>query len=147
MKIAERGGAYDIATEELREKFSAEACLLVVIRGSAGTGFSASAPDSIKPQLPALFRSMAKEVEDALAMEKSVMMCPVCRTVLAFDPRYPNNTPQPGSVTVCAHCASFIRLTQLDGWRLLTEDELLEMPDEVRMDLARTRREIERRRV
>lgn len=148
MKIAERGGLYDAAIEELRQKFGADACLLIVLSGSEGTGFSAAMPDDLKPHLPALFRSIAQEIEDALATEKSAMFCPVCRTPLAFDPRHPlnpHNAPRPGALTVCAHCASFLTLGE--SWRVLTEDELLDMPDDIRIRLTRARRNIERQRM
>lgn len=150
VKIAERGGPYDVAIEELRQKFGAEACLLIVLSGSEGTGFSASMPDDLKHHLPALFRNIAKEVEEALAAEQGAMFCPVCSTALVFEPRYaghPNKPPMPGALTVCAHCASFLTLGEPALWRLLTEDELLEMPDAVRLQLTRSRRNIERRRI
>lgn len=146
MKIAERGGAYDQATEELRKKFAAEAVLTIVLSGTDGTGFSVSGPDNIKPHLPGLFRSIAKEVEDLLAAEQCALLCPVCSVALAFDPRHPfrNGQPEPGAIAICAHCASFLKLDE--RWRVLTDEELAEMSDEARMTLSRTRRNIEQRR-
>lgn len=146
VKAAERGGPYDVVTEELRSRFSAEACLLIVLSGNEGTGFSISAPEDLKPHLPALFRNIAREVEDALASERCALVCPVCSAALAFDPRhpFPNGQPEPGAIAICAHCASFLKLDE--RWRVLTDEELFELSDEARMALNRTRRNIERRR-
>lgn len=143
--VAERGGPYDVATEELRRKFDAEACLLIVIGGSDGTSVSISAPEELKPHLPGLFRGIAQEVENALATELHAMFCPVCKSWLAFDPRHGLTAPNvpEGSLTVCTVCASF--LTFDDEWRVLTEDELIEMNDDVRNALSRTRRNIQKR--
>jgi hypothetical protein len=147
VKIAERGGPYDLATQDLRERFKAEAVMTIVLAGLDGTGFSASMPEDLKPFLPGLFRSIAAEIEDALAREQIAMICPACNTPLAFDPRHPlspQNKPKAGSITVCAHCASFLTLD--DRWRLLSEEELADLNDEVRIRLNRARRAIEERR-
>lgn len=147
MKLAGRGGAYDQATAELRERFKADAVMTIVLAGTEGTGFSACMPDDLRPHLAALFRSIADEVELEIAREQAAVICPVCKTALAIDPRHPlnpMNRPKPGSMTVCAHCASFLRLDE--GWRLLSEEELAELSDEVRIELARARRKIEGRR-
>jgi hypothetical protein len=147
VKIAERNGPYDKATEELRRRFTAEACLLIVVDGSEGTGFCASAPEDLKPHLPALFRSIAHELETLIAAERNAIICPACRGAIVFDPRHPlnpDNKPKPGALTVCAGCASFLKL---DGeWRLLTEEELADMNDETRNRLISNRRMIEQRR-
>jgi hypothetical protein len=147
MKIAERDGPYDVETEKLRQKFSAEACLLIVLSGTEGTGVSIRAPDSLKPHLPSLFRAIAEEVEDALATEHNALFCPECHASLSFDPRMKINprTVPAGSITVCAVCATFLTLD--DKWRVLTDDELAEINDDVRIALVRTRREIQRRRM
>lgn len=147
MKIADVDGPYDVETEKLRQQFSAEACLLIVLSGSEGTGVSIRAPESLKPHLPSLFRSIAEEVEDALAIEHNALFCPACHAPLSFDPRQkldPRTVPA-GSITVCAACASFLTLD--DKWRVLTEDEIAEIDDHVRMALIRSRRNIERRRM
>lgn len=144
--VSERGGPYDAANEELRQKFDAEACLLIVLSGSHGTGVSISAPEDLKPHLPALFRAIAQEVENALATEHHAMLCPVCSAPLAFDPRHgiTARTVPDGSITVCAVCTSFLTLEE--KWRVMGEDELVELNDDVRNALNRTRREIQRRR-
>lgn len=147
IRLAERGGPYDVETEQLRTKFSAEACLLIVLSGSEGTGVSIRAPESLKPHLPSLFRAIAEEVEDALAIEHNALFCPACHSPLSFDPRQkldPREVPA-GSMTVCAACTAFLTL---DGkWRVLTEDELAEMNDDIRIALVRARRQIEQRRM
>lgn len=144
MKIADRGGAYQLATEELCERFAADACMLIVISGSDGTGFSACAPDDIKLHLPAIFRSIAAQVEAALATERGIMFCPVCRAPLTFnlDPRNDPKNYRRGALTVCPTCASFLTLEET--WRVTTEEELADMPDEVRIELTRVRRDIQR---
>lgn len=149
MGIAEPNSEYDLATEELRRRFEAEACIMIVISGNRGTGVSMKMPDDLREHIPSLFRNIAREWEDALMMERSALMCPVCRMGLSFDPRHPlnpNNAPRPGCLTVCAECASFITLDASMTWRVLTEEELADMPDEKRNTLIRTRREIERSR-
>jgi hypothetical protein len=145
--MAERGGAYDRATEELRERFKAEAVMTIIINGSEGTGFSGSMPEEMKVLIPSLFQSIAEEVKDALAAEQVAMVCPACNTALALDPRHPlnpKNKPKAGSITVCAYCASFLTLGE--RWRLLSEEELADLSDEVRIQLNRARRTIEARR-
>jgi hypothetical protein len=144
---AERGGVYDKATEELRERFKAEAVMTIVISGSEGTGFAACMPEDMKLLLPSLFRSIAEEVEEALAHEQVAIVCPACHTALALDPRHPlspKNQPKPGSITVCAYCASFLTLDE--RWRLISEEELADLSDEARGQLTRARRTIEERR-
>lgn len=143
--LAERGGPYDVATEDMRQKFSAEAVLTIVLNGSDGTKFSASAPEEIKQHLPALFRAIAQEVENALSTEQHTMICPVCRAPLAFDPRDGITAKEvpAGSITVCAYCTSFLALAE--DWRVMDEDELLDIGDDVRLALIRTRRNIKRR--
>lgn len=146
VNIAEPNSEYDLATEELRRRFEAEACIMIVIAGNRGTGVSMKMPDDLRAHIPTLFRNIAQEWEDALIMERSALQCPVCRTGLSFDPRHPrhsHNLPRPGCMTACAECASFIVL-DASGWRVLTEEELADMPDEFRNTLIRTRREIER---
>jgi len=147
IRIADRGGPYDVETERLRQKFSAEAVMTIVLSGSEGTGFSVSAPDSIKPHLPALFHAIGDEVAASLATEQNALFCPVCRAPLTFDPRQGLHgaTIPNGSITVCAACASFITLDET--WRVLTEAELAEIDDDLRIALTRTRRQIERRRM
>jgi hypothetical protein len=146
IKIAERGGTYDVATEQLRQRFAAEACLLIVLSGNEGTGVSIHAPESLKAHLPSLFRAIAQEVEDQLVLERHALFCPACHAPLCFDPRHgqPRTVPN-GSISVCAACASFITFDE--KWRVLTDDELVEIDDDVRIALIRTRREIERQRM
>lgn len=149
VSIAKRGSEYDLAAEELRRKFAADACMLIVLSGNKGTGVSMSMPDDLREHIPALFRAIAQEWEDALIMERSALRCPVCRTMLSFSPRHqlnPFNDLRSGSLTVCANCASFITFAESETWRVLTEEELAEMPDAVRIELSRTRRSIERQR-
>jgi hypothetical protein len=144
--IAEPGGPYDIATEELRVRFEAEACLLIVLSGKAGTGFSISGPEDIKPHLPHLFHSIAREVENALFSNHHAMVCPACCSPLAFDPRQEieaGDVPE-GSITVCAACTSFLTLDP--EWRVMSDEDLIDLDDDMRDSLTRTRREIHRRR-
>lgn len=141
MKIAQRGGLYDQATHELRERFKAEAVMTLVLSGAEGTGFSASMPEDLKPHLPGLFRSIAAEIEDALAREHVAMICPACSTPLAFEPR---NNPPPGSIAVCAYCASFLTLDE--RWRVISEEELADLSDEALIQLNKARRFVEGRR-
>lgn len=147
VSIAEPNSDYDRATEELRRRFKAEACIMIVIGGNEGTGVSMKMPEDLRPHIPALFRNIAREWEDVLIMERSALQCPVCRTGLSFDPRHPLNplhAPRPGCLTVCAECASFIKLDDSKTWRVITEEELADLPDDMRISLMRTRREIER---
>lgn len=149
VSIAEPNSEYDLATEELRRRFEAEACIMIVISGNRGTGVSMKMPDDLREHIPSLFRAIAREWEDALMMEQNALLCPVCRTGLSFDPRHPlnpHNMPRPGCLTVCADCTSFLALDASMIWRVLTEEELADMPDEHRNELIRTRREIERSR-
>lgn len=147
--IAGPNSEYDLATEELRSRFEAEACIMIVISGNHGTGVSMKMPDDLRVHIPSLFRALAREWEDVLTMERSALLCPVCRTGLSFDPRHPLNPskpPRPGCMTVCVECASFITLDASMTWRVLTDEELAAMPDDCRISLIRTRREIERSR-
>lgn len=147
MKIAESEGVYQLAVEELQVRFKAEAVMLIVINGSEGTSFAATMPDDMKLLIPSLFHSIAENVSEALATEHIAMVCPACKTSLALDPRHPlnpKNHPRQGSITVCAYCASFLTLGE--RWRLLAEEEVAELSDEVRIQLNRTRRAIEERR-
>jgi hypothetical protein len=147
VNIAEPNSEYDSATEELRRRFRAEACIMIVIGGSGGTGVSMKMPEDLRSHIPTLFRNIAQEWEAVLLMERHALLCPVCRTGLSFDPRHPlnpNNNPRPGCMTVCAECASFISIDETHTWRVMTEEDLAELPDDMRILLIRTRREIQR---
>lgn len=146
VKIAESGGTYDRTVVQLRQAFRAEGVMMIVLSGSEGSSFAAAMPDDLKHYLPTLFRNIAREVEQALTAERAAMFCPVCSSPLALDPN--QNLPQDfrppeGSLCVCASCASFLTLE--DAWRVITEAELRELPDEVRIAMTRTRRRVEGR--
>lgn len=57
-------GKYDDACTDAREATSAVACILIVLEGNKGNGFSVqtSEPDLL-PALPALLRQVANEIE------------------------------------------------------------------------------------
>lgn len=144
VKIAESGSLYDQAVAKLRQQFKAEGVMMIVLSGCDGSSFAAAMPDELKHYLPSLFRNIAREVEEALAMERVAMFCPVCSKPLAFDPRHrfdPTFRPPDGSLCVCANCASFLTLDE--NWRPLTDEELGDLADEVRIEMSRTRRMIE----
>jgi uncharacterized protein YbaR (Trm112 family) len=147
VKNAERGGAYDIATEEMRQEFRASAVMTIVLGGIEGTQFCVSGPEDIKPLLPALFRSIADEVERGLLTERHVLICPACHQPLAFDPRMKITTRdvKEGSIAICAACASPLTLDAV-VWRVMSQDELLELDDHMRHALLRAQRNIRRRR-
>lgn len=69
--------------------------------------------------------------------------CPVCQADVCFMGKQP---PVPHGV--CAHCASFLLTTPGDPPQvsLLTEEQLLALPDDDRITLQRIRRLVEKRR-
>lgn len=147
VRIAERDGPYDLATEELRRKFHADAVMMIVLGGIEGTQFSVSGPEDIKPQLPALFQAITDEVTRAYRTELHALICPACRAPLAFDPRMKITIHDvgDGSITVCAACASPLILDE-QVWRVMSEDELLDLDNHMRLALMRAQRNIRRRR-
>lgn len=69
--------------------------------------------------------------------------CPVCNGALCFGPG--NKAPE---LSVCGNCASFLRSdpSRLPRpVRLLTEEEIVALPDDERISLQRARRYVEQR--
>ncbi len=56
-------GKYDDLCAELREKTQAPVCLLIVVNGNKGTGFSALMPDVAADYVPAILRDVANQIE------------------------------------------------------------------------------------
>jgi hypothetical protein len=56
-------GKYDDVCTELRDKTKAEAAIIIVIEGEKGSGFSCQAPLPVLAGLPAMLRSMARQIE------------------------------------------------------------------------------------
>lgn len=104
MKIAERGGPYDVATDELRQRFNADGCVLIVFGGSEGTGVSMNMMEDLKVHLPMLFQGMVREVEAALAGEHDVVFCPVCHAPLDVEV---------AGVVKCPECRHFLKVEKV----------------------------------
>lgn len=149
MKIAEKGSLYESAAEELRRRFAADGCILIVLAGSEGTGIGWKMPEELEPHLPAFFHSVAHEVKHALAGTTRMMTCPACLSALAFDPRHgpsPTHLLKAGAIALCAECASALTLDEVIGWRVLRGDEYEALEESLRASISRTRRNIARRR-
>jgi len=58
-------GKYDDACTAAREATGAEACVLIVISGMRGSGFSVQALGDMTAKLPELLRDVADEIEAA----------------------------------------------------------------------------------
>jgi hypothetical protein len=77
-------------------------------------------------------------------------VCPVCKqAITAAVPMEslmgkPGVTyrPEPGDITICAFCTSFLRFKEDLSLALLTEDEVADLPDEFRINLQRVRFEV-----
>jgi hypothetical protein len=59
-------GKYDDVCTVARETANAEGCILVILDGSQGSGFSCQATIEITVKLPALLRKVADEIEASL---------------------------------------------------------------------------------
>jgi len=59
-------GKYDAITTKVREQTGAFGCILLVVEGDQGSGFSVQAPLSIQMQLPEVLRAMADSIEKDL---------------------------------------------------------------------------------
>lgn len=74
-----------------------------------------------------------------------VASCPVCDAKLDAATSVGDGecAPDPtDSLTVCAYCASFLQLTNDYDLRLLTLEQIGELPDVTRIELQRIRRAI-----
>jgi len=58
-------GKYDDACTTAREATGAQACVLIVLGGNKGSGFSVQAPGDITDMLPELLRDIADSIEAA----------------------------------------------------------------------------------
>ena len=56
-------GKYDDDVTEIRERYAAEAVVLIVIGGSRGNSFCVQAPEELSRRLPTLLRTVADEIE------------------------------------------------------------------------------------
>ena len=69
--------------------------------------------------------------------------CPVClKQFDAATSPFGDSAPTPGDLTVCIYCASFLIFEQDLRLRLMTEQEIGELPDEARIQIMRVRRAI-----
>ena len=58
-------GKYVSLCTEAREKAGAAVCVLIVIQGKLGSGFSVQAIPEAVPNLPELLRDMARQIEES----------------------------------------------------------------------------------
>jgi len=70
--------------------------------------------------------------------------CPACGHLLDADgvALGEDARPTPGDVSVCMYCTSFLVFEPDLSRRAMTDDEVGELPDDVRMELIRVRRTI-----
>lgn len=59
-------GKYDAICTEAREKAGADVCVLVVMGGVFGSGFSVQAIPEAIPDLPKILRDMARQIEESI---------------------------------------------------------------------------------
>lgn len=63
-------GAYDDLCSEVRAKACAKVCLLIIIGGNKGSGFSAQMPGFAAADVPDILRDVANQIErDKRGME------------------------------------------------------------------------------
>ena len=56
-------GKYDDLCAEVRKKAGAKVCLLIIIGGNKGSGFSAQMPAFAAEDVPAILRDVAGQIE------------------------------------------------------------------------------------
>lgn len=72
--------------------------------------------------------------------------CPSCLSPLnAAGHKADQPGPSPGDAAICMSCGSFLMFETDLKVRLMTEAEVMELPDDARNELVRTRRKIESR--
>jgi hypothetical protein len=71
-------------------------------------------------------------------------LCPVCQARLNSVLVGKNRQVIPGDVTICVECASFLVFEDDMKLRLITEQEILDLPDEFRMAIQAVREVIDR---
>lgn len=59
-------GKYDDACTHARLSTNAQACILVVIGGEKGSGFSVQGPPDVTAQLPTILEHMAKQIRESM---------------------------------------------------------------------------------
>lgn len=106
MEILNLGGPYDMATEELRQRFNADGCLLIVFSGSHGTGVGLDMLADIVPHMPMLIQGITRDVEAALASQYNMVFCPICHAALDTD-------VTSGAVATCPGCGHFLKLDEI----------------------------------
>ncbi len=57
-------GKYDVLTTMVREGAKARGCVVIVVEGVQGSGFSIQADPETLAALPAMLESMAKEIRE-----------------------------------------------------------------------------------
>ena len=67
--------------------------------------------------------------------------CPDCKTELQYSScvRGEGSAPKLGDYSICGECGAFLRFGEKQQVRILTEDEIVEMDDDLRMTMIRTR--------
>jgi hypothetical protein len=66
--------------------------------------------------------------------------CPSCGRLLEAASMHAERLAEPGDYSVCAYCGSFLQITEDMRTRLLTEEDVAEMPDDLRNMLIRARK-------
>lgn len=70
--------------------------------------------------------------------------CPACgerlnATASTNTPENPGKRPEPGDITLCGHCGSWLWFNEDYSMRLMTPQEAAALPDDVRTHMAKLR--------
>jgi hypothetical protein len=73
-------------------------------------------------------------------------LCPVCQHLIDAATAVDDSPgePEPGDLTVCVECTSFLQFTDTMQVRLMSDKEIEHLPDLTRIWLMRARRNLQR---
>lgn len=71
--------------------------------------------------------------------------CPICKKILdAATAVEHSKLPQEGDVTICIYCCNFLTFDANHNLSLISAEDMIALPDDVRMLLIKTREILER---